>query len=697
MLELYSTSLSGSVPSELSSLTVLTTMSFSPMTRLATLQHTSMLSGSVPSSLASLTALTTMLISDAKLSGSIPASYAMLTLLARLQLGDNRISCTLPASALSRRSGGLPIATPTLVLIQVSNNAISGTIPLTFLGHDITQSLEKKYLSVNRISGSLPSEFGAAVGMTQLQIHDTQISGCIPESYSNLTRLQGLFLQHNSLSSSIPENLHKLKDIQYFVVSRNQFSGTVSQNFGNMTKMIAFFIQYNYNLEVDMTILTHWPGIRHVSMERCNINGMVPSSMLSQATVLQTLLINNLKISGTLPENLFENATVLEYLDISHNLISGSIPSSACFCNLKTFQANNLMLTGKLDFDYDPEKLQVFAGYHNYLSGSSMVLNSGSAMTTLIMSANFFECDAVQLPNSTGLGQGTFKTPRHQAQIAIEAYHDDSHGSLDSHESLDNPFKTAEFVEQRNIVMVYPGNVDLYQTASFFNREEPSNVDKKDLIKNGNVGLFSSNAEFKATFFIVLPALVFVHLLCVYVSLNQDWMQKVFKFWMQKDQHDSNEGKLEITSGQGIVSNKQVSQLFEDVCMQSQCVAPECSIKLQCIPPDFSKSFGDPAHSNSSIPTGTSSAILASSGSLEMENFPIQIKDAVEEDTTPSLEENDLRELVAEQMDGLGERVKTGMHDAAETVKNMVSGHHTHSYYAVALIASRSYTVICPH
>jgi Leucine rich repeat len=92
---------------------------------------------------------------------------------------------------------------PTLKVLDLSGNALGGTIP-TSIG--ALHALEELYLSSNSLTGSVPATIGS--NMTQLKIlrlHQNQgITGPFPDTVLQMTNLDDLTIYHTSIASLTP-------------------------------------------------------------------------------------------------------------------------------------------------------------------------------------------------------------------------------------------------------------------------------------------------------------------------------------------------------------------------------------------------------------------------------------------------------------------------------------------------------------
>ncbi|KAF3456656.1 hypothetical protein FNV43_RR01310 [Rhamnella rubrinervis] len=206
------------------------------------------LSGTLPSDLGTLTQLTTLSLQKNSFSGPIPL-LANLTFLQDLYLDNNNFSSvpsgffqgltSLQTLSLSENSNLQPWSIPTditqsssLVSLTAGNANIIGSLPDIF---DSFPSLQNVRLSYNNLTGSLPSSFngsgiqnlwlnnqlmGFRVPLTcyrrcpsctrfgytriNLQLRDNQFTGVVPASLMSISSLRNVSLANNKLQGPMP-------------------------------------------------------------------------------------------------------------------------------------------------------------------------------------------------------------------------------------------------------------------------------------------------------------------------------------------------------------------------------------------------------------------------------------------------------------------------------------------------------------
>ncbi|MBO1348618.1 MAG: putative Ig domain-containing protein [Hormoscilla sp. GUM202] len=212
-IDLGNNNLTGTLPSELGSLTSLVDLWL----------NNNDLSGTLPSELGSLASLEHIWLNENDLSGTLPSELGSLSNLQKLRLYKNDFRGTLPSELGSLSN---------LVNLGVAENDLSGTLP-SELGS--LSNLVNIYLDHNHLSGTLPSELGSLSNLRNLWLDDNDLSGTLPSDLGDLGNLQLLRLQGNSLSGTLPSDLGDLSNLQLLDLSQNYLSGTIPDRIENLS------------------------------------------------------------------------------------------------------------------------------------------------------------------------------------------------------------------------------------------------------------------------------------------------------------------------------------------------------------------------------------------------------------------------------------------------------------------------------
>uniref|UniRef100_A0A0D9Y3R3 non-specific serine/threonine protein kinase n=1 Tax=Oryza glumipatula TaxID=40148 RepID=A0A0D9Y3R3_9ORYZ len=121
----------------------------------------------------------------------------------------------------------------TLVFIDFSNNAFSGSIPKVVGELDLLHGLN---MSHNFLTGPIPSQLGGLKQLEALDLSSNQLSGAIPQELASLDFLGMLNLSNNKLEGKIPESPHFASFTNSSFLGNNGLCGPpLSNGCSNMT------------------------------------------------------------------------------------------------------------------------------------------------------------------------------------------------------------------------------------------------------------------------------------------------------------------------------------------------------------------------------------------------------------------------------------------------------------------------------
>ncbi|XP_072954914.1 receptor-like protein EIX2 isoform X3 [Typha angustifolia] len=447
-LDLFGNNLTGSLPSWLEHMTSLRSLDLS----------NNSLSGHIPSGIGKLTNLSSLDLSSNHLVGIISGDhFASLTRLEYLYLSDNS-NLTMVVDPnwippfklkyVDLSSCNLGPHFPTwirsqtyIIYLTMSNSGIADRLPDWFW--NVISSVKYLDLSLNHISGVLPStlEFLSALleinlnsnqfqgGVPQLptslqvlDLSNNSITGTIPLSMCNQVQsLRILDLSHNHLSGQLPQCLTsrksfradpgdltpigselsilaKLDYLHVLDLAHNNLSGTIAPSFVNFTAMTTLS-RYERNYLLDFVILlvvTKGQALEYytdtmislmssLDLSSNCLSRTIPQEIGGLAT-LKNLNLSGNRLTGDIPETI-GGLQSLESLDLSNNELYGEIPptlSVLTFLSYLNLSYNNL--SGRIPSGQQLQTLDdpsIYKGNNN-LCGPPISKNcSGGDGTTL--------------------------------------------------------------------------------------------------------------------------------------------------------------------------------------------------------------------------------------------------------------------------------------------------------------------------
>ncbi|XP_066333217.1 receptor-like protein EIX2 [Miscanthus floridulus] len=192
-------------------------------------------SGRLPMWIGSLTLLRVIRLSHNKFFGSIPMNITNLSCLQYMDLNNNKISGSLPMNL-----SNLKFMTNTSMMgcydgrdrIDFDLNSLSTVWKGQELNYGsikriVETSMTSIDLSSNDLTGEIPEEIVALVGLVNLNLSRNHLTGVIPKKIGEMRSLQSLDLSRNMLSGEIPATLSNLTFLSYLELSYNNLTGRI--------------------------------------------------------------------------------------------------------------------------------------------------------------------------------------------------------------------------------------------------------------------------------------------------------------------------------------------------------------------------------------------------------------------------------------------------------------------------------------
>ncbi|MEQ8473539.1 MAG: FG-GAP-like repeat-containing protein [Marinoscillum sp.] len=220
-----------------------------------------------------LTILETIYAGENQISGFIPEEISNCTLIRDFILHDNLLE-------------GVPTSLfelPNITYLNLDRNQIVG-----FPATAGTSSLQSLLMQGNQLE-TIPAEIGGFPGLLQLDLSLNNISGDLPTELGQNTSLQYLLLYRNSFTGNIPTEWGSLSELRVIDLSDNQLSGDVPAVMSNWINLEELIIPRNNFISLP-TGTNNLEYLRRLSIEG---NGMVDLPDLSGLYSLQEVIAHH--------------------------------------------------------------------------------------------------------------------------------------------------------------------------------------------------------------------------------------------------------------------------------------------------------------------------------------------------------------------------------------------------------------------
>ena len=328
------------------------------------------LTGPVPTELGNLSNLEQLYLYENQLSGEIPDSLGRLVNLTRLSLRDNQLTGEIPAEL-----GNLT----KLELIRLAGNQLTGCVPtglrnvaindfsslaLSFCGETPTAATDRAALvalydttggtnwtdNTNwRGNSSIGEWYGVTTNddgrVTELRLHQNNLSGQIPAALGNLSNLEVLLLLDNGLTGPIPPALGSLSNVRIFYLYQNQLMGDLPSSLGNLSNLERFSVRDNLLSGEIPSWLGNLTKLDWLRLDGNDFTGPIPPA-LGRLSNLTRLILGGNRLTGSVPSWLGGMGS-LELLALNDNQLTGEIPAElGNLVNLQLIWLGGNALTG---------------------------------------------------------------------------------------------------------------------------------------------------------------------------------------------------------------------------------------------------------------------------------------------------------------------------------------------------------------
>ncbi|KAF5759307.1 putative protein kinase RLK-Pelle-LRR-XI-1 family [Helianthus annuus] len=375
-------------------------VNISRLLKLSSLQlHANLFNGSFPEEIGVLKDLEELLLGFNPFTPSrLPQSFFQLEKLRKFIMTEANLIGDIPGNL-----SGMPA----MELLDLSVNDITGTIPSDLF---LLKNLTEVYLYGNNLIGEIPDSI-EATNMQIIDLSANKLIGKIPDGFGNLMSLWNLSLMINHLSGEVPASIARLPNLYDLRIFTNNLSGPLSPDFGRYTALKIFDVSQN-NFSGNLPENLCYRGqLKGLEVFENNLFGEIPKS-LGNCSSLKSFQVYQNRFSGSIPDglwkvsrlermiihsNLFsgelpqELAPILSWLDIHNNNFSGQIPAGvSSWTNLAVFKASDNLLNGIIPQELTalPNLITLLLDGNRFTGELPKTMVSWGSLNTLNLSRN---------------------------------------------------------------------------------------------------------------------------------------------------------------------------------------------------------------------------------------------------------------------------------------------------------------------
>ncbi|KAJ9563608.1 hypothetical protein OSB04_008768 [Centaurea solstitialis] len=191
------------------------------------------LSGPFPRVLTRITTLVNLSMEGNRFSGSIPQEIGNMKSLQKLTLCSNAFTGQLPA-ALAKLTN--------LTDLRICDNNFTGKIP-DFIGN--WTQIGKLHIQGCNLEGPIPSSISVLTKLTDLRISDLKGSGSSFPPLQKIEALSKLILRDCMIHGTIPDYIGNMRTIKTLDLSFNNLTGEIPQSFSQLGKTDYIYLTQN--------------------------------------------------------------------------------------------------------------------------------------------------------------------------------------------------------------------------------------------------------------------------------------------------------------------------------------------------------------------------------------------------------------------------------------------------------------------
>lgn len=215
--------------------------------------------------------------------------------------------------------------------------------------------------------GTIAPDVAILTSLILLDISNNQIFGSIPPSFADLSNLEGLYLRNNTLSGNFDDvDWSGLERLVQLDLSENYIGGNLGDSIFDVRTLEDVILNTNYiGGEIPMSI-GNLQQLRILDIRSTNLSGQIPTQ-IAMIPTLTSIQVRDTYIGGTIPTEIGDIPGLVAF-DGRETYLEGSIPTEVSQVEaLEFFAVSNSNMTGPVD--------NIFGGLPNLSKSARSLCN----------------------------------------------------------------------------------------------------------------------------------------------------------------------------------------------------------------------------------------------------------------------------------------------------------------------------------
>jgi len=208
---------------------------------------------------------------------------------------------------------------PPVTSIVMHSAGLQGELPREL---ESLTALQHVALDNNKIRGQVP----VMPYLTHLSLSYNELTGYMPDHFSEMSRLETLSMAENALQGSLPKTLAALTNLELLALNGNQLTGGMAQIYP-LSNLEEIYLAYNsFEDQLSNGSFQKLSNLKVLDMKSNRLSGPLPDALWNM-TKLEVVDFHHNSLDGHI-NDVIRDDHPLKYLDISSNILGGGLPPS---------------------------------------------------------------------------------------------------------------------------------------------------------------------------------------------------------------------------------------------------------------------------------------------------------------------------------------------------------------------------------